>query len=207
MEGYGSCQEYKGCSARHSIDAKELVEKANKSYRSVYIPMACTILSSDQPVQLDGCIKSIDPPSTGQACSYGDHPYTCENCPKQLRDLRDTLRHREKGNLGGRQDRIGFQAFNQRYTRSCEMESVLKTERKQSKVAEQNFAELTSVKLSVVEWERSLMDTCLSCDEEKLILDQICLFKMGMSKAVSDDGYSKFNSKIEQRKQSLFGID
>ena len=38
------------------------------------------------------------------------------------------------------------------------------------------------MKLSVTEWERRLIDSCLSRDEEKLILDIIHLFKKGMSK-------------------------
>ena len=84
--------------------------------------MNCTIFRSAQPVQIDGVIKSVDPPCTGQAVSYGEHPYTCVNCAKQLRELNDTLRHREKGSLGG----IGIQGFNHLYARSFEMESTLK---------------------------------------------------------------------------------
>lgn len=38
------------------------------------------------------------------------------------------------------------------------------------------------VKLIILEWERNLMDLCLSCDEEKLIFDLMCLFKMGVLK-------------------------
>ena len=70
--------------------------------------------------------------------SYGEHPYTCVNCAKQLRELNDTLRHREKGSLGGTQDRIGIQGFNQRYARSLEMESALEMEKDQRKEAERN---------------------------------------------------------------------
>lgn len=143
--------------------------------------MNCTIFRSAQPVQIDGSIKSVDPPCTGQAVSYGEHPYTCVNCAKQLRELNDTLRHREKGSLGGVQDIIGIQGFNHRYARSFEMESALKMEKDHRKEAERNFADLTRIKLTVTEWERSLMDSCLSCDE-KLIVDLIRLFKMGVSK-------------------------
>lgn len=82
-----------------------------------------------QPVQIDGGIKSVDPPCTGQAVSYGEHSYTCVNCAKQRRELNDTLRHRKKGNLGGTKDRIEIQGFNQRYARSLEMESALKIEK------------------------------------------------------------------------------
>ena len=166
MVGHESCREYKGWCARHPIDAEELISKANKSCKSLYIPMNCTIFRSMQPVQIDGSIKSVDPPCTGQAVSYGEHPYTCVNCAKQLRKLNDTLRQREKGSLGGAQDRIGIQGFNHRYARSFEMESALKMENDCRKEVEWNFADLTRIKLTVTEWERSLMDSCLSCDEE-----------------------------------------
>ena len=84
--------------------------------------------------------------------------------------------------MGGAQDRIGIQGFNQRYARSSEMESALKTEQMRRKEVQRNIAELSRVKLSPTEWERSLMDSCLNCDEEKLILDLIRLFNMGVSK-------------------------
>lgn len=80
-------------------------------------------------MQIDGGIKSVDPPCTGQAVSYGEHSYTCVNCAKQHRELNDTSRHRKKGNLGGTKDRIEIQGFNQRYARSLEMESALKIEK------------------------------------------------------------------------------
>ena len=41
---------------------------------------------------------------------------------------------------------------------------------------------LTWIKVTTSEWEQSLMDSYLSCDKEKLILDLIRLFKMGVSK-------------------------
>ena len=38
------------------------------------------------------------------------------------------------------------------------------------------------MKLSGSEWEKCLTDLCLSCDEEKLIIDIMRLFKVGISK-------------------------
>ena len=43
VEGHESCREYKGWCTGHPIDAKELISKANKSCKSVYIPMACLV--------------------------------------------------------------------------------------------------------------------------------------------------------------------
>lgn len=43
IEGHDRCNEYKHWSEKHPIDARQIIEKANSSYRSVYIPMECTI--------------------------------------------------------------------------------------------------------------------------------------------------------------------
>lgn len=72
-------------------------------------------------------------PCTGQTVSYGEHPYTRVNCTKQLRELNDTLRHREKGSKEGTQDRIGIQGFDRHYAWSLEMESALKIEKDRRK--------------------------------------------------------------------------
>ena len=109
--------------------------------------MKCTTAPFGKSVQVDGSIKSLDPPCTGEAVSYGENPYTCTNCAKQLRDLKDILRHREKGSLAGVEDRIGIPGFNQCYAKSLEMKSALKTERNRRKEAERNFSELSRVKL------------------------------------------------------------
>lgn len=180
IEGHGNCRDYQQWCAKHPTDTKGNIKKANESYRSIYIPMKCTISPFGKNVQVDGSIKSLHPPCTGEAVSYGENPYTCANCAKQLRDLKDILRHRQKGSLGGVQDRIGIRGFNQRYAKSLEMQSALKTERSRRKEVERNFSQLATVTTS--EWERNLMDSCLSCDEEKLILDLTRLFKMGVSK-------------------------
>lgn len=144
--------------------------------------MKCAISPFGKNVEVAGSIKSLHPPCTGEAVSYGENPYTCANCAKQLRDLKDILWHREKGSLAGVQDRIGIRGFNQRYAKSLEMQSALKMERSRRTEAERSFSQLTRIKLTTSEWERNLMDSCLSCDEEKFILDLMCLFKIGMSK-------------------------
>lgn len=182
IEGYGNCCDYQQWCAKHPIDAQENIKKANESYRSIYIPMKCAISPFGKNVEVAGSIKSLHPPCTGEAVSYGENPYTCANCAKQLRDLKDILWHREKGSLAGVQDRIGIRGFNQRYAKSLEMQSALKMERSRRTEAERSFSQLTRIKLTTSEWERNLMDSCLSCDEEKFILDLMCLFKIGMSK-------------------------
>ena len=144
--------------------------------------MECTINVYGNSIQINGCIKSIDPPCTGEAQSSGESPFTCMNCAKQGRDLIDVLRHRDKGSLGGVKDRIGVRGFNQRYAKTLELKNALKAESKGREEAERHVKELTRVKLSRGEWEKCLKDSYLSCDEEKLIIDLMRLFKMGISK-------------------------
>ena len=182
IEGHDRCNEYKQWIEKHPIDARQLIEKANSSCRSVYIPNVCTINVYGNNIQINGCIKSIDPPCTGEAQSSGESPFTCMNCAKQQRDLKDVLRHRNKGSLGGVKDRIGVCGFNQRYAKTLELKNALKAESRGRKEAERHYKELTRVKLSRGEWEKCLMDSCLSCDEEKLVIDLMRLFKMGISK-------------------------
>ena len=125
IEGHDRCTEYKHWSEKHPIDARQLIEKASSSFRSVYIPMVCTINVYGRTIQINGCIKSIDPPCTGEAQSSGESPFTCMNCAKQQRDLKDVLRHRDKGSLRGVKDRIGVCGFNQRYARTLELKNAL----------------------------------------------------------------------------------
>ena len=182
IEGHERCNDYKKWSEKHPVDARQLVEKANSSYRSLYIPMVCTINVYGKAIQINGCIKSIDPPCIGEAQSSGESPFTCMNCAKQQRDLKDVLRHRNKGSLSGVKDRIGVCGFNQRYAKTLELKNALKAESRGRKEAERHVKELTRVKLSRGGWEKCLMDSCLNCDEEKLIIDLMRLFKMGISK-------------------------
>ena len=181
-EGHENCCDYRHWCVKHPLNAKEVSIKASESNRSIYIPINCTIAPFGKSVQIDASIKSLDPLCTGEAYANGENPYTCTNCAKQLRDLKDILQHRGKGRLAGIQDRIGIRGFNQRYAKSQEMKSALKTEQNRRKEAERDLSWLTRVKLTTSRWERSLMDSCLSCNEEKLILDLMRLFKMGVSK-------------------------
>ena len=71
----------------HPVDVKDVLEKANNSFRSIYVPAKCTRDPYGRSVQIDGSIKSIEPPCTGEALSQGESPYTCSSCCKQLREF------------------------------------------------------------------------------------------------------------------------
>ena len=129
--------------------------------------MKCTISPFGKSVQVNGSIKSLHPPCTGEAVSYGENPYTHANCTKQLRDLKDILQHKKKGSLARMQNRIGIRGFNQCYVKSLEMRSALKTEQSRTKEAERNFSQLTRVKLTTSEWERNLLGFVLKLQRRK----------------------------------------
>ena len=57
---------------------------------------------------LTGGIKSLDPPCLEEAMSHGEHPFTCSNCARQDRDLKNTLQRRRSGSLKDTKNRIGL---------------------------------------------------------------------------------------------------
>ena len=79
-------------------------------------------------VQIIGGITSLDPPCQEKASSSGKHPYTCDNCYLQLRELKDTLRHRRSGSLLKKRNRPGLQGFNKHYTKKGEVATALVAE-------------------------------------------------------------------------------
>ena len=83
------------------------------------------------------------------------------------------------------------------------LQSALKTETRRRKEAEKNVMELSRVKLSRSEWERC---ACLSCDEEKLIVDLIRLFKTGVSKTnpVQMTVIQNLTSRLSKRSNNHF---
>ena len=58
-------------------------------------------------VRITGCIKSVDPPCLEEAMSHGTHPFTCLNCAKQERELKNTLQQRLTGRLQGNENCLG----------------------------------------------------------------------------------------------------
>ena len=99
--------------------------------------MKCIITPLGKTFRVEGSIKSLHPPCTDQAVFYGENHFSCTNCTKQLPDVKDMLRHLEKGPLAGMKDRIGIRGFfNQRYSKSLEIKSALNTEQNRRKEAE-----------------------------------------------------------------------
>lgn len=131
---------------------------------------------------LFGGIKSLDPPCLEEAISNGMHPFTCSNCAKQDRELKNTLRHRQKGSLQGTKNRLGLCGFNKRYARKGEFEDALEKAETRRRSTEKHFKELAKVQLAPRELEDCLLDSCIAGDEQKLVIDLIRLLKSDIAK-------------------------
>jgi len=165
----------------HKIDAAALKEEANSCFKSVYIPVSQTVIINGKSVQISGGIKSLQPPCKGEAMSYGEHPYTCDNCFSQLRELKNTLQHRILGCLDGKTNRLGLKGLNRRYARKGEMMNALEVETQKRKMAEANVKQLVRRTLTPTDWEESLHQACLSGEDQMLAINLVRLLKSGIS--------------------------
>lgn len=164
---------------------RDIIHKSHSSSSSAYVPLAQVIVVHNKEVQVEAEIKSLDPPCLEDALSYGDHPYTCSNCASQMRELKDILKHRKTGTCNSLTNRIGHVGFNKRYARKEELSEALTNEVDQQKDADKQVSALLQVKLSPLEWENQLQESCRNGDDQKLIVDLARLFKSGISKTHS----------------------
>lgn len=128
IPGHETCSSYKGWKSMHVVDASALKEEASSKAKSMYIALSQEVVVNGKVVQIRGGIKSIKPPCKEVASSSGKHPYTCNNCFSQLRELQDTLRHRRCGSLDGKVNRLGLKGFNKRYAKRDEAIDILEIE-------------------------------------------------------------------------------
>ena len=96
----------------HVVDATAIKEEASSKARSIYIALSQEVVVNSKAVHMKGGIKSLPPPCKEEALSSGKHPYSCENCFLQLRELQDIIRHRKSGSLDGKLNRLAFRRFN-----------------------------------------------------------------------------------------------
>ena len=181
--GHSKCIQYKSWKKAHPIEAADLIKRANSTCKSIYVPSAKTIVVNGNDVEIQGSIKSLDPPCLGEALSYGNNPYACKNCAFQIRDLKNTLQHRQTSSYSTESGRIGLDGFNKRYAKKGEIRHAHETEVNRRKSAEKQISQLVRINLSPFEWEKHLFTLCSSQDESKLIIDLIRLFGMGKSES------------------------
>lgn len=165
----------------HKVEADVLKDEANSSYKSVFIPVFKQVIINGKPVQINGAIKSLDPPCKGKASSHGEHPYTCTNCFRQLRDLKNTLQHQRPGSLDAKAKRLGLKGFNKKYARRGEMMNALEKESQRRKLAETEVKELVRKTLSPRDWEECLHQACLNGEDQMLVINLVPLMKSGIS--------------------------
>lgn len=158
------------------------MEEANKHPKSVYIPLRKIIRVHGKEITVTGGIKSLDPPCLEEAMSHGEHPFTCSNCARQDRDLKNTLQHRRSGSLKDTKNRIGLSGFNKRYARKGEVDDALEKAEFQRHSAQKQVKEMAKVKLAPREIEDCLLDSCIAGDEQKLVIDLVRLLKSGATK-------------------------
>ena len=87
-KGHSSCRNYSKWKTLHPQEFQCIKEKCENCPKSVYIPNPAIVLFDGQKVEVEGGIKSLDPPCLSFAYNAGGHPLTCKNSHKQLRDLK-----------------------------------------------------------------------------------------------------------------------
>ena len=178
-KSHKQCCSYTKWKENHPAECKAIIEEASRKPKAVYIPMNKFINVHGRDVKISGGIKSVDPPCLEEAMSHGTHPFTCLNCAKQERELKNTLQHRLTGRLQGHKNRLGQAGFNKRYARKEELEDALNKEGQIRKAAQKQFRELARVQLAPKDVEDCLMDSCITGDEQKLVVDLVRLFSSG----------------------------
>ena len=176
-----ACSNYKDWKLKHIMEASILKQEAESKARSQYIPFSKDVQIRGKVVQIRGGIKSIQPPCQEEALSNGKHPYTCDNCYFQLRELKDVIQHRKSGTLYSKTNRLGVAGFNKRYARRGEAVDALEIETQKRKLSEEKMKQLVRATLSPKEWEESLHAACLNGDDLSLVVNLVRLLRMGVS--------------------------
>ncbi len=181
--GHKGCNiQYKVWKKRHPQQHRNVVDRAGNSPRSTFIPQPATLNVYGRHVKIEGGIMSIVPPCLGVADANGNHPYTCKNCSKQLRDLKDHLRKKKKAVYGETDNRIGRVGFRASYSRVNEQKQALEKEKINRKRAEKLTSSLLNVVRTHKEWEEVLGESVENQDDVKFILDLVGLFKGNIAK-------------------------
>lgn len=179
--GHALCSNYNDWKVKHSIEASLLKDEATSKFRSIFVANSKKVSIHGKVVEIRGGIKSLDPPCQEDAFSVGDHPYTCDNCHTQLRELKDIIQHRKSGSLHLEANRLGLSGFNKRYTRRSEAVNALEVETQRRKLSEAKMKQLIRAKFSSKDWEESLYSACLDGEDQRLVVNLVRLLRMGLS--------------------------
>ena len=163
------------------MEASLLKDEATSKFRSIFVAISKKVSIHGKVVEIRGGIKSLDPPCQEEAFSAGDHPYTCDNCHIQLRELKDIIQHRKSGSLHLKANRLGLSGFNKRYARRGEAINALEVETQKRKLSEAKMKQLIRAKFSPKDWEESLHSTCLDGEDQRLVINLVRLLRMGVT--------------------------
>ena len=179
--GHALCTNYNDWKVKHSMEASLLKDEATSKFRSIFVANSKKVFIHGKVVEIRGGIKSLDPPCQEEAVSAGDHPYTCDNCHTQLRELNDIIQHRKSGSLHLKANRLGLSGFNKRYARRDEAVNALEVETQKRKLSEAKMKQLIRAKFSLKDWEESLYSACLDGEDQRLVVNLVRLLRMGVS--------------------------
>ena len=93
--------------------------------------------------------------------------------------MKNTLQQRRSGNVKNTENRIGLSGFNKRYARKGELEDALEKAQYRQRSAQKQLQEMAKVKLALREIEGCLLDSCITGDDQKLVIDLVGLFQSG----------------------------
>ena len=163
------------------MEASLLKDKATSKFRSIFVAISKKVSIHGKVVEIRGGIKSLDPPCQEEAFSASDHPYTCDNCHIQLRELKDIIQHRKSGSLHLKANRLGLSGFNKRYSRRGEAINALEVKTQKHKLSEAKMKQLITAKFSPKDWEESLHSACLDGEDQRLVINLVRLLRMGVT--------------------------
>lgn len=134
---HAECWSYKKWKGKHSVEAADLKQEAQSKVRSMFIGCSKDVVIHGKVLQIRGGIKSPQPPCQEVALSYGEHPFTCENCFRQRHELKNIIQHRKSGSLSDKTNRLGLSGFNKRHTKRGEADDALEIETRKRKQSEE----------------------------------------------------------------------
>lgn len=184
-KGHSSCRNYFKWKTLHPQEFQSIKEKCENCPKSVYIPNPAIVLLDGQKVEIEGGIKSLDPPCLSFAYNAGEHPFTCKNCHEQLRDLKNLIRKRTKATyeIERNKTRVGLKGFRNGYAKHGEELKALKQSQSAKKEAEEKSNALIKELNKPQKWTDLLLQSCLNGDEAKLVEDLVKLLQAGVSES------------------------
>ena len=152
---------------KHPLEYKLLKEKAEHSPKSVFIPKPVVLSVGGESIEVDGGIKSTEPPCLGVAYNLGPDPFTCSNCQMQKRELKNLLSKRKNASLKQTNNilRVGKRGFRVSYAKHEEELKTLKITTKAKKETAKTSTKLIKQIESQKQWTDFLYESCLKNDE------------------------------------------